>query len=207
MKKVLAEFCHYANFLSCEGSKALTENASDSFSDDRSTMRGKNPQSETNFKLADRLGGYRTGLVTFAKRGFEYHSARPFQNKTTMKLQIAAILLSPAIFSIFSLAIASFSSYLLNRKTKPTNTMQNTEIIKLIESAKGRFFSITFQKKDGTLRTINSKDKYFRLIKGEQSTVQEAGYVSAVNRNKESWFCFQPEKVKAFKCGAIEKTF
>lgn len=80
-------------------------------------------------------------------------------------------------------------------------------IDRLIKSAKGKFFSVTFEKKDGTIRTINSKDKYFRLIKGGNSTVQGSGYVSAVNRNKESWFCFQPEKVKEFKCGSIHETF
>jgi hypothetical protein len=82
----------------------------------------------------------------------------------------------------------------------------------LIAEAKGKFFSITFEKKDGTLRTINGKDKYLRLIAGAVSTpsidgLRDAGYNSAVNRNREQWFSFQPEKVKAFKCGKVERTF
>lgn len=85
--------------------------------------------------------------------------------------------------------------------------MKNKEIIALIESAKGKFFSLTFEKKDGTRRTINSKDKYLRLLKGGENNLKDSGYFVAVNRNKESWFSFQPEKVIAFKCGKIEKTF
>jgi len=126
-----------------------------------------------------------------------------------MKLNtlLAAILISPIIFSIFFLACRTISCYFFPAKTNQTNTMKNNEIIALIESAKGKFFSLTFEKKDGTLRTINSKDKYLRLLKGGENNVKGAGYVSLVNRNKENWFCFQPEKVVAFKCGAVEKTF
>lgn len=123
---------------------------------------------------------------------------------------IALILISPVIFCIFFLACRSIGCYLLTRKTnqtKPTDTMKNKEIIALIEAAKGKFFSLTFEKKDGTRRKINSKDKYFRLLKGGENNVAGAGYVSLVNRNKENWFCFQPDKVIAFKCGAVEKTF
>ncbi len=83
----------------------------------------------------------------------------------------------------------------------------NTNIETLIAEAKGKFFSLTFEKKDGTVRTINGKDKYNRLLHGGDNKVAEAGYTSAVNRNKESWFAFKGEKVKSFKCGAIEHTF
>lgn len=125
----------------------------------------------------------------------------------------AAIIVSlPVIFSIFFLAIRGFSFYILNRKDKPNTTEQmNTEIQQLIEQTKGKFFSITFEKKDGTRRTINGKDKYFRLIKGVGGPATDAlratGYKSAVNRNEESWFSFLPEKVVTFKCGKIEKHF
>lgn len=101
-------------------------------------------------------------------------------------------------------------------KTKPvetkamTPTMQ-TELDNLIAETKGKFFSITFVKKDGTTRIINSKDKYFRLMKGVGSpatdALKAAGYRSAVNRNTETWFSVKPEKVKEFKCGAVHKVF
>jgi hypothetical protein len=144
--------------------------------------------------------------------------ARPCLNEylvPAMKLTslIALILISPIIFSIFFLAIRAFYCYILPRQqeTKPTDTMKNKEIIALIEAAKGKFFSLTFEKKDGTTKTVNAKDKYLRLIKGTGSpatdTLKENGYIMNVNRNKESWFSFKPENVKHFKCGAVEKTF
>lgn len=87
----------------------------------------------------------------------------------------------------------------------------NAELKSLIAATKGRFFSISFEKKDGTLRTINGKDYYKRLIKGTGSpatdALKEAGFVSAVNRNSETWFSALPEKTVHFKCGEIEKSF
>ena len=85
------------------------------------------------------------------------------------------------------------------------------EIADLIAATKGKFFSITFEKKDGTIRQINAKDKYIQLIKGTGSAgtdgLKAAGYFSAINRNNQGWFSFKPEAVRHFKCGKIEKTF
>jgi len=81
----------------------------------------------------------------------------------------------------------------------------------LIKATKGKFFSVTFTKKDGTERTINGKDKYFRLIKGTGSPATDAlkayGYVSFVNRNKESWASAHADSVKSFQCGSFKHTF
>ena len=121
-------------------------------------------------------------------------------------------ILSPAIFSLFLLAISSLISYILlvlRNKQNKHKAMKNID--KLIAESKGKFFSITFEKQDGTLRVINGKDRYNRLIKGTGSPATDSlkarGYKTAVNRNLESWFSFQPEKVIEFKCGAVHKTF
>ncbi len=85
------------------------------------------------------------------------------------------------------------------------------EITALIDATKGKFFSLTFVKKDGTIRTINAKDRFTGLIKGTGSPATDAlrqgGYMFAVDRNKNSYFCFKPEKVLALKCGKIDKEF
>lgn len=130
-----------------------------------------------------------------------------------MKLNLLTLLiLSPFIFSIFFLAIRTFYCYILPRQQENKQNKQAMKNINdLIAASKGKFFSITFEKKDGTIRTINGKDKYLRLIKGTGSpatdALKEKGFKSAVNRNRESWFSFQPEKVVKFKCGEIEETF
>ena len=102
----------------------------------------------------------------------------------------------------------------------PTNNTQNktmqhtatqSEIAQLIDATKGRFFSITFVKKDGTVRTINAKDRFTGLIKGTGSPATDAlrqgGYMFAVDRNRNGYFSFKPENVLALKCGKIEKEF
>lgn len=77
----------------------------------------------------------------------------------------------------------------------------------LIESTKGKFFSITFVKNDGKERVANGKDLYSRLTSGGRNTVAKAGYDAFVDRNAEHWICAKGERVKHFKCGAIEHTF
>jgi hypothetical protein len=91
------------------------------------------------------------------------------------------------------------------------NAPTKEEITALIEATKGKFFSMTFEKKDGTIRTINAKDRFTGLIKGTGSPATDAlrqgGYMFAVDRNKNSYFYFKPEKVLLFKCGKIDKQF
>lgn len=117
----------------------------------------------------------------------------------------AVIFLIPLIFSITWVAIFTCAN-LIRKKPQHQQNMKR-EIDNLIAATKGKFFSITFEKKDGTVRIINGKDKYKRLLKGGENMVEHAGYISAVNRNKETWFSFQPDSVVTFKCGAIEKKF
>lgn len=89
----------------------------------------------------------------------------------------------------------------------------NTELTTLIRETKGKFFSITFLKNDGTVRIVNGKDRYVRLLAPKSSpragisTVKDAGYKSFVDRNRERWSAAKDENLIAFKCGAIEKTF
>ena len=120
-----------------------------------------------------------------------------------------------ALFPIFYLAARGTSLYILHRKAKQNKIMHQDQIAKQIDSliadTKGKFFSLKFIKKDGTVRTINGKDRYNRLVKGTGSPATDAlkakGYKNAVNRNNESWVSFMPEKVVEFKCGAVHKTF
>lgn len=85
--------------------------------------------------------------------------------------------------------------------------MENADLKKLILDTKGKFFSITFLKKDGTTRIANGKDVYKRLLNGGTNMVAEAGFTSFVDRNKEGWICAKGERVKSFQCGAIKQTF
>jgi hypothetical protein len=97
-----------------------------------------------------------------------------------------------------------FIQTLLETETKKQKTMQ-TELDNLIAQTKGKFFSITFVKKDGTVRVINGKDKYQRLLKGGVNNVTVAGYVPFVNRNTETWASAHKDAIVTFRCGSLVK--
>jgi hypothetical protein len=86
-----------------------------------------------------------------------------------------------------------------------------SEIENTIAATKGRFFSITFIKKDGSIRIINAKDRYRSHVKGTGSAATDAlksqGYKFLFDRNRKGFFSYKPEKVLRIKCGSIDKTF
>jgi hypothetical protein len=90
-------------------------------------------------------------------------------------------------------------------QTKETKQTMQTELDNLIAETKGKFFSITFVKKDGSVRVINGKDKYQRLLKGGVNNVKDAGYVPFVNRNTETWASAHKDAVVTFRCGKLVK--
>ena len=101
---------------------------------------------------------------------------------------------------------------LLNYKPKQT---VNKTLDQLIAETKGKFFSVTFTKKDGSVRTVNGKDKYRRLLAGGTNRVESSGYISFVNRNASNiltkkggqWACAHKDEVLTFKCGEISAEF
>jgi hypothetical protein len=97
-----------------------------------------------------------------------------------------------------------FIQTLLETETKKQKTMQ-TELDNLIAQTKGKFFSITFVKKDGSVRVINGKDKYRRLLKGGEYKGATAGFVPFVNRNTETWASAHKDAIVTFRCGSLVK--
>lgn len=128
----------------------------------------------------------------------------------TAVLTIATI---PIIFCALAIVHDLIEKNKQNKRNKQMQLHEQTakKIDQLIAETKGKFFTLTFIKQDGTVRTINGKGKYNRLITGTGSPATDAlkakGYKSAINRNGETWFSFMPEKVVEFKCGAIHETF
>jgi hypothetical protein len=131
-------------------------------------------------------------------------------------LPATTAILATIALAAFMVGMIPVILFLLEKTKNKYKAMQHQkqiakQIDSLIAESKGKFFTLTFIKQDGTVRTINGKDKYNRLIKGTGSPATAAlkakGYKKAVNRNRESWVSFMPEKVVEFKCGAIHKTF
>ena len=84
---------------------------------------------------------------------------------------------------------------------KPKNNMKD-QIQNLIEQTKGRYFRLEFQKKDGSLRVVNTKAKDLGSLRGGENKVANAGYLVAFDRNKRQYVSFKPEAVKKIKCGS-----
>jgi hypothetical protein len=87
----------------------------------------------------------------------------------------------------------------------------HTQLRELIQSVKGKFFSCSFQKKDGSIRHSNGKDKYLRLLsngpKAGFNPLEGTDLTSFIDRNKEDWISASDSRLIHFKCGKIEKTF
>ena len=73
----------------------------------------------------------------------------------------------------------------------------------MVNLTKGKFFSITFVKKDGTERTINGKNSLGKPLKVKA----DSEYVHIYNRNKGSYASVHPQRVKEFKCGDLHVQF
>ena len=81
--------------------------------------------------------------------------------------------------------------------------MTKDKLKELVRSTKGRFFSLTFEKADGTRRVANGKNFYGKLIAGGNSTHSDSKSVPFVDRNKGSFISANSERVIAFKCGSL----
>jgi len=146
-------------------------------------------------------------------------------NTTTIVISIFLTILVASIFFLIqdeirtaNQNIAKYRAY-CKKLMDENNSLTNQKPIQpmktldqLIAETKGKFFSVTFVKKDGTVRTVNGKDKYYRLIVGTKENpnpnpVKNAGYVSFVNRNKESWASAHKNGVIVFKCGKVKAEF
>jgi hypothetical protein len=146
------------------------------------------------------------------------------------------LILFPFVFSALFIGVQA-SSYALRKKTKnkmekPPATIKEQSLDELIAATKGKFFSVTFVKKNGSIRVVNGKDKYHRLLVRGQSPQVINGQsefsnffiedkskikenVPFVDRNKKSildkrgggWVSTKNDSVITFKCGNIVKEF
>ena len=122
-------------------------------------------------------------------------------------LIIAFVAIVAAIFDELShlqKEVDKAKNYKYDLPDNKPKTMQ-TELDNLIAQTKGKFFSITFVKNDGTVRVINGKDKYQRLLKGGVNNIANAGFVPFVNRNTETWASAHKNAVVTFRCGSLVK--
>jgi hypothetical protein len=94
------------------------------------------------------------------------------------------------------------SDWILQKKSVKSETEK--ELARLIKSTKGKFFSVSFKQKDGTIKRFNGKDFYKRI---EFDNMNSFGFVDPnkktifKNQKKGGWQKDIGEIVQ-FKCGA-----
>jgi hypothetical protein len=131
-----------------------------------------------------------------------------------MDIITASLVVSALVLALF-IYEEIVAAHLEDRRKKNLETLRNNlekqkmqqELATLIKETKGKFFSIEFVKKDGTIKKINGKSKYQRLLAGGDNKVEAHGYTSFVDRNRGRWACAHGTKVVNFKCGKLERKF
>ena len=135
------------------------------------------------------------------------------QTSTIIQSIILALTL-PFFAFIFIVIKEEYKKRNAKNQTKETKETMKT-LDQLIAETKGKFFSVTFTKKDGSVRTVNGKDFYRRLLVGGDSAIRQSGYVPFVNRNAHNilnrkgglWVSAHKNEVITFKCGSIKAEF
>lgn len=73
-----------------------------------------------------------------------------------------------------------------------------TQVREAVEAKGTKFATVTFEKKDGTVRTKNGLFRPYKHIKGTGRPTPK-GYVALYSPNEEKWGMFREDKVISIK--------
>ena len=79
--------------------------------------------------------------------------------------------------------------------------MNKQQLQNLINSTKGKYFTLAFETKDGDLRVVNAREKDFAHMRGGVNRLDKTEYVSVFDRNKNGWVSCHPRKIRRLSCG------
>ena len=84
--------------------------------------------------------------------------------------------------------------------------INSKDVVKIINSSKGRFFSAIFIKKDGTLRTMNCRLGVKKYLKGGDLTYNpsERGYLIVLDVDKQAYRTINLETISNISMKGIE---
>lgn len=74
----------------------------------------------------------------------------------------------------------------LNKQMKQT-TITKSRAVELIKNSQGKFFTVSFMKKDNTERTINGRIKVTKNSKGGKNPATELGYISMYSNKDDGY--------------------
>ena len=84
------------------------------------------------------------------------------------------------------------------------NRPSSDEMVKMIKSTKGKWFSCTFIKKDGSKRVMNGRIGCHKGIKGIGRKFQKENLVTVFDAQAKSYRMINVDTIQHFKCGNFE---
>ena len=81
------------------------------------------------------------------------------------------------------------------------NRPSSDEMVKMIKSTKGKWFSCTFIKKDGSKRVMNSRIGCHKGIKGVGRKFQKENLVTVFDAQAKSYRMINVDTMLTFNCG------
>lgn len=90
--------------------------------------------------------------------------------------------------------------------TAQTYTFNPTsrKLASLIEQSNGKFFNVTFVKKDGSIRTMNARLGVEKYLKGGKKTVSEQQFVTVYEPATSSYKNINRDTIMAVRSAGIE---
>ena len=86
--------------------------------------------------------------------------------------------------------------------TSPQNNRPSSdEMVKMIKSTKGRFFSCTFIKKDGSIRNMNCRVGVHKGIKGVGRKFSTPNLVTVFDAKAKEYRMINVDTMLTFNCG------
>ena len=83
------------------------------------------------------------------------------------------------------------------------NRPSSDEMVKMIKSTKGKWFSCTFIKKDGTKRVMNGRIGCHKGVKGVGRKFQKENLVTVFDAQAKEYRMVNVDTMLTFKCGGF----
>ena len=82
-----------------------------------------------------------------------------------------------------------------------SNRPSSDELVKMVKSTKGMFFSCTFIKKDGSMRVMNGRIGCHKGIKGVGRKFQKENLVTVFDAKAKEYRMINVDTMLTFNCG------
>lgn len=82
-----------------------------------------------------------------------------------------------------------------------TNRPSSDEMVKMVKSTKGKWFSCTFIKKDGSMRIMNARVGCHKGVKGVGRKFQKENLVTVYDAQAKEYRTINVDTMLTFNCG------